>query len=51
MKYCVTITRYGLVSVDAENNDDAMVKANAMDTDDIMWSESWAASYAEEEDT
>ncbi len=47
-KYCVTITRYGWLWVEAENEDEAMDLADHQTTDTVEWSEAWSPTDCEE---
>lgn len=50
-KYCVTIARYGCLFVEAESEDEAMDIADHQTTDTVIWSDDWAPTDVQEDDS
>lgn len=49
-KFDVTFTHYGFVTIEAETEEDAWVKAGAYGKEDISWSDEFEASDVQEEE-
>lgn len=50
MKYSITFVRYGFVTIEAENEQEAFCKAEGYGAEDISWSDEFEMTDAQEED-
>ena len=49
-KFDVTFTHYGFATIEAETEEEALVKAGAYGKEDISWSDEFEASDVQEEE-
>ena len=50
-KYCVTLTRYGCLYVEADSEEEARDIADHQTTDTVNWSDDWGPTDVEEDDS